>query len=348
MPKTPKPRFVMIGKGKYVHVVHTELFDRKNSKCQTVRKATVAGKVPGGSLSPEAALALDGCDNCGTHEVAKAALPAESKRQAAADKRDDVLKRAKGETLSEKRRKAVKTEKPKAEPKAKAEKPAKAPAMTKAGPRSVASSKDGDPAKAKAEQLILFGKEHGWDSTLTKDEETGHWVVTAERGNETITAWYIDGKYDVGRHAEITVGSWTGKLRGAHACRRQMAAEGRDRPHPEPGKGRTGPKRKETEEEIAENESPEDAAKRVPFSSDDDDIVIIDMLKGKTIRWRNSISGKVEEAMVPSNSKRTIITTHPKTGRRILDFLEVVESEGGHEVVGPERNVALDKIVRVL
>lgn len=360
MPKVPTPKFTMIGKGKFVHVVHTEKFDRANSGCQTVRKALVAGKIDykGKHLSPEAALALEPCTSCGTSEVAKRMLPAESKREDAKDKRDDVLRRAKGESLSDRARKNRQTVKAKEKPAKEAKpKPVKErkPSKTKAGTRSTGGGVE-DKALGKAQELATFAEANGWATDITKDDETGHWTVTATKGDLTINAWYIDGKYDINRHAEIVVGTWTGKLRGAHAARRQMDAslDDRDRPHPVPGRGRAVVKRSKADVDAAtEDESDDDMRKRVPFSIDDDDIVIIDAIKGRKIFWRNATSGAMDDAMIPSsigNGKRPLvaITTHPKTNARMLDFLEVVDEAGGREVVGPERVVRLDKIVRVV
>lgn len=391
MAKAPTPRFTTIGKGKFVHVIYTEAYDRKHSQCMTVRKNMVAGKIDYSKkhkgLSPEAALSIDQCSQCATHEVAKAMLPAESKRAAAKDKRDETLARARASTQSkaEQKKRAVKaqaqtwylstdgrgwTTDPKQAllddegnpmqsrqarkmPKPKAAPRKREPKATKTGPRSVGSSTE-DKAKA----LVVFAQEHGWGAELV-DADPGIAVV-AIRGNETIRCTFVDGKYDTSRHAYVEVGDWRGKLRGVHGCRAQMAAEGRDRPHPEPGKGRKGPRKKMAEDEPVESESPEDAAKRVPFSIDDDPLVIIDAIKGKTIRWRNGVSGTLDEATVPSEaigkkingkpSKRAKIEIkeHPKTGKRMVSFL-VVDGMGEHgEVYGPERTIYLDRIVRVI
>lgn len=347
--KQPKERFVLFGRGKLVHVVHTKAYDLKNSQCQTVRKQWVAGKVTTGKgLSPEATLALDGCERCGTQAVAKRLLPDEAKRAERKDKRDAVIDRSKGETLSQrarKNRKEAKADKPK---KVKVE---RKPRKTMAGFRSTGGGYE-DKTQGKAMEVVEFAQANGWAAKADKDKG---WRVTATKDDMVIHVWFAEGKYDLSREAEIIVGNWTGKLRGAHAARRQMDASltDRDRPHPKPGVGRSGPRAKPQDDEPVEDESPEDARKRVPFSLDDEDIVIIDAVKGMNIRWRNGTSGKVETARVPSSvgkSKRPLIsiTQHPKTGRRILDFLQVVEVGKDGEIVGGERNVALDKIVRVV
>jgi hypothetical protein len=346
----PKEKFITIGKGKVVHVVRTKAADIKagvdGSQCPTVRKAWVAGTIKPSvkGVSPEAAMALDECSRCHTHDVAKAvALMNESpeeKRAKARDKRDEVLERAKGKSKAKPKSKdkPVKADKAPKEP--------KAPSMTKSGPRSTGSGETD-----KAEQLVAFAKEHGWKATLEKDDQ--HWRVTAVRGAETINVWYIDGKYDIGRHAEVVVGNWSGKLRGAHQARRQMANEGRDRPHPEPGRGRSGPRKKSEDEAVPADESPEDARRRVPFAIDDDAPAIIDVIKGKTIKWRNGTTKQIEEAMLPDKAngkKRPVIqiTDHPKGHTRILEFLSVEGMTEDGPIYGPQRFVALDKIIRVI
>ncbi len=357
MAKTPKPKFMMIGKGKYVHTFYTKAYDLKHSQCTQARKAIVAGKIDykHKGISPEAALALDGCEACATRTVAEAQIDPKTKREAAKDRRDEVLARARGDKPKKSKGKQAVSSKSETGDKPKPKKQS----MTKSGPRSTASRADGDPTQIKAKMLADFGAEHGWKTSIGEDKETGHTVVTATRGEEVITAWYIDGKYDINRHAETRVGEWTGKLRGAHACRRQMAGEGRDRVHPEPGKGRTGPRKKVEADEVPEDESPEDAAKRVPFNIDDPDIEIIDAIKGKTIRWRNGVSNSIEEGWLPSQPTKTTkkgkegralisITAHPKTGKRMVSFLSVAAVNEHGEVYGPERVVYLDKIVRVV
>ena len=345
--KGPKPKFVMIGKSKFVHVYRTEAWDRKHSQCQMVRKAMVAGKIDykAKGISPEAASALDGCEVCATPLVIKAMESPEDRKAKAKDARDEVIERASGKP-KKKGKNVVSSRKDVA--KREVAKKSKKASMTKSGPRSTASKADGDPTLVKAQLLADFAKEHGWKASIEEDTDTGHTVVIAVNGNQEIFAWYIDGKYDVARHAEIRVGSWTGKLRGAHACRRQIAGEGRDKPHPEPGKGRSGPRKSNTEDDVPDDESPEDAHRRVPFLLDEDEAAIIDAVEGKTIRWRNGVNNTVQSARIPAKSKRTAITEHPKTGRRMLDFIEVVEDDHGVEVLGGERTVYLDKIIRVV
>lgn len=371
MAKEPAPRFTMLGKGKFVHVIRTAAWDRKNSGCQTLRKYVVAEKIDyskkNKGLSPEAALALDGCEHCATSVVATRMLPADSKRAAAKDARDEVLDRASGKNTvtkeARKGRKKVKADKPK---KVKDDKPKaeRKPTATKSGVRSTGSDTD-----TKAKALAMFMTDNGWDTDIAVDSDTGHTVVHGIHADQqgfgesrwqVINAYFIDGKYDVARHATLHVGGWSGTLRGAHAVRRQVdtSLDDRDRPHPEPGKGRSGPRKSsKVDDEVPEDESPEDAARRVPFLIDDDEAEIIDALLGKTLRWRNGVTGKVEEAMLPStvrpprkSAKRDVIriTTHPKSDRRMVEFLELLGQDEHGEIYGPERTVALDKIVRVV
>lgn len=348
---TPKPKFHLLGKSKFVHTVYTNAYDVKKSQCQQVRKYVVAGKVDYKStgISADAALALDSCEACATHEVIKQAQSPEEKRAKRKADANDLLEKIRDEQPGRKKAKGkpAKADKPVKEKVAKVAKPT----TTKSGMRSVGSNAD-----SKARALADFMTENGWSTTIGKDEATGHVVVAGTNGDQNINAFFIDGKYDVSRHAVIAVGAWSGTLRGAHAVRRQVdtSLDDRDRPHPAPGKGRKGPRKKVDAEpdEPVEGESPEDARRRVPFSLDDPDVFIIDTIKGHTIRWRNGVSGNVEEATVPGSigkGKRPLITVnaHPKTGRRILDFIQVIAVNENGEVYGPERAVYLDKIVRV-
>lgn len=367
MAKQLKFKYTTIGAGKVVHVITTKVADTKaasdtpGSQCPAVRKAWIADKLKGTTkgLSPEAASALDGCSRCGTTAIAEAEVkanePADVKRAKAEAERDDLLDRAKtgrakGEPTKAEVKAAKKPVKTKPEPKSKGDKPKKdkAPSMTKSGPRSIGSG------EAKVAALVEFAIEAGWKAKHEKDGD--HTKVVATRGDELINVWFIDGKYDIARHAEIVVGSWVGKLRGAHAARRQMSAEGRDRPHPSPGTGRSKMSKGKSggdEPDAPSDESPEDARKRVPFSLDDDEGTIIEAIKGKMIKWRNTTSGAVEEAWLPDKArgkKSSLIAVkdHPKSGRRILEFLTVISVTGEGASYGPQRFVYLDKIIRVV
>ncbi len=343
----PKPKFMVIGKGKYVHVFRTEKWDRKHHQCQQARKAIVAGKINYKSkgISPEAAAALDPCPNCDTAGVLKSLETPEQRKERT---------KASREATQEKIKDASKTD---GQRKKEAKRKGKGKVDTKPSKRKAKAGRTstGD-TQAKAEALAAFGKEHGWLTTVTP-QDVGM-MVEAQRGDEIIRCYFVDGKYDTSRHASLTVGSWTGKLRGVHGCRKQMAGEGRDRPHPNPGKGRSVSKRKAEDEVIPEDESPEDARRRVPFLVDDDPVEIIEKLLGKIIKWRNGVSGSLEEAWLPAEvrpkrgkreAKRDTITIteHPKTGKRMVTFLTVLSVNEDGEQYGPERSVYLDKIVRV-
>jgi hypothetical protein len=351
MAKTPQPKFLTLGKSKYAHVIRTEAYDRKHSECQQVRKYAVGGKINYKSkhLSAEAALALEPCPSCDTGRVAKAEIKSHETAEDRRAEAEATREKIKRESMTDgQRRKAEKkaAAKQRAEGKPKKERPKRQSKPTKSGPRSTGGS-----TQEKVDALAAFAKEHGWAVT-TFDAEPGVRLV-AKQGDQTITCFFVDGKYDAGRHASLSVGNWTGKLRGVHGCRKQMAGEGRDRPHPNPGHGRSGPRKKSEEPEVSADESPEDAARRVPFLIDDEALDIIEKVRGQIIRWRNGVSGSIEEAWLPAKvkgHKRDVIsvTVHPKTGKRMLNFLTVISVTEDGEQYGPERSVYLDKIVRVV
>jgi hypothetical protein len=350
-PVGPKPKFMHLGRGKYVHVVRTKAWDLKNSECQQVRKGQVADKFKGKGLSADAALALDGCDACGTAMVAQRVInetkTPEQRKAESEDRRNEVLDRAAGKKVSKKAAKVTKSKAvKKSETGDKAPKVKAAPTKTKSGTRSVGSDTD-----SKAKALAEFTGASGWDTSIFVDDETGHTVVEATKDEMVIHAYFIDGKYDVARHATINVGSWSGTLRGAHAVRRQvdMTLDDRDRPHPAPGKGRSGPKRKidpDAEEVAEEDESPEDAARRVPFMVDDDDIAIIAVLRDKMIKWRNGKTGSLQQAWFPPKNGHVKIEAN-KDGRRYIVFDEVISINEKGIAYGKTLNVYLDKIIRV-
>lgn len=325
MAKKETPRFVMLGSSKYVHVVHHESYDKKNSRCKSVLKAASAGKVPSGGMSPEAAEDIgEPCPKCDTATVLDE-VSADRRKQEAKDKFKDLMDE---ERQPKKKGKGKSKDKPKGERK------------TASGPRS-----SGDKAAA----LVTFAEEHDW-SADTSDAEPGI-LVTATKDDMVISCYFIDGKYDAGRPASISVGEWSGKLRGVHSCRRQIAGE--NPPHPKPGHGRKAVPRRSKVEIEKDEESEVDATRNVPFALDDEIIVIIDAIKGKTIRWRNGTANCLMEARLPSKAKgkkrdKLAITTHPKTQKRMVQFLEVVGENEDGESYGPERTVYLDRIVRVL
>lgn len=339
---TTPGKFMMLGSSKFVHVVRTKALDLKKtggSNCQQVRKFQVAGKVPKGKgMSVEAASVLEPCQHCDTTaEINAMTSPADKRAKSKATTKDTLDKRRE-EAKPAKKGKATKS---KAEPKQ--DGPRK---MTKTGPLSVGDE------RTKAQDLVEFGEQYGYKGKVMDREDGIGLMAVMTKGDETIRCFFADGKYDHARHAEIVVGDWTGKLRAVHACRRQMSMEGRDRPYPNPGAGRSGPRTKAVEE-VPEDESPEDALKRVPFLIDDEPQVIIDAIKGMNIRWRNGQAAIVEEATLPSESKgkkrdKITITAHPKTERRMVNFLTVDSVNEHGEVYGPERSVYLDKIIRVV
>lgn len=336
----PKPKFVMLGKSKFVHVARTKAADLKvkgGSGCPQVRKYQVSNQVPKKGISPEAASALEPCELCDTTAVINAMLPAEYKAEARKAKKDEVLDKFRPEP---KKAKAAKASKAKAEPKA------VAPKATMVGVRSTGSGE-----RTKAEQLVVFATEHGWSAAIVNGEPG--LLVEAKHDGQLIHCWFVDGKYDEARPAQLIVGDWTGKLRGVHMCRRQMAGEGRAKPYTEPGKGRSGPRKKDADIVVPADESPEDARRRVPFALDDDDATIIAAIKGKTIKWRNTMSNSMESAWLPADDRgkktpKLYIQVHPTTRERMVTFLEVM-SVGEHgETYGPTRTVRLNKIARVI
>lgn len=350
----PKPKFMLLGKSKFVHVVHTEAYDRKNSECMTVRKYMVAEKIDykGKGMSASAAAALDPCPNCDTAGVIKAQESPEERKARAADAKAETMAKIKDST-------ATKAQRNKGKPKKAPTGSDRSTRRTGGGSKrlKVSAGNGGDLTREKAEALAAFGVEHGWDADVREVKGEHGLLMRATKGEELIQCWFVDGKYDTARHATLTVGSWTGKLRGVHGCRKQMAGEGRERPHPSPGQGRARKTAQASKREKVTDDSPIDAKHRLPFKMDDDEEKVLAAVLGKRIKWRNSISGGIEEAWMPKkaegkNRTKVSITTHPKTGKRMISFLTVLsvssDEDGVREQYGPERSVYLDKITKVV
>jgi hypothetical protein len=343
----PKPKFTILGKSQYVHVTRTKAWDLKNSQCQQVRKYQVADNVPKKGMSPEAASALEPCLRCDTSAVIKEVMPVtEADRKAKKDELLDKFRPVDHKKRGRNNTRELKAKTRKSEQGDKAPKEPRAPKATMVGVRSTGSGE-----RDKAEALLAFAEQSGWGGYI-QDGDPGLLVVL-KNGEEVIHCWFVDGKYDEARPAQLHVGSWTGKLRGVHMCRRQMAGEGRARPYPNPGQGRSGPRRKDEDDLPQDKESPVDARRRVPFSVDDDDLVIIDAIKGKTIKWRNMMSNTIDSAWLPAEAKgkktdKIFIREHPKTKERMVTFLQVMAIGEHGEVYGPTRTVLLNKINRVI
>lgn len=312
------------------HVVTTKVNDTRNSKCPVVKKGHTEdkwGRDKG--VSPDAALELKPCVKCETHGVAEVERRA---RMTPAEKRAET--RAKSDAT---RRKLGKVKEPK---------PTKP--KRKGGQRrgSNFTRKDPEQMKDRAKEHLELAKQYGWKGNVT-DTESGGAMVETKKGGELLRLIYEDGRIV---HSRVTLKSGVEvKLRNSANWRKHAMGEGKVKSDYQP-RGVT----KKSDKAVDRERSPEEKdqadtelSRSLPFTIDEEDLIIIDHLKGKMVTWRNGLGGNLEHARIPGRSRNVRITQHPKSGRRMISFHELHgESEHG-EVLGAERTVYIDKILRV-
>lgn len=308
-----------------VHAVTTKTQDSKSSKCPVVKKGHADkswGRRKG--LSPEAALAMKDCSRCETHDLAetlkrRAMTPAQKRAEAKA-KSDETREKL---GLKDKPAKAKKEPREKKEP-------------VRRGP------KKSDPAAMmeRAKEHLELAKDHGWKGSIEQAGETV--TVEVKKDGELLRLIYEGGRII---HSRVTLRSGTEvKLRNSANWRRHAEGTGKIKKDYQPRQG-TG--KKAASRELAAEEANGVTDRRLPFSLDDEDPIIIKMLGGKMLTWRNGLSNSIDSAQVPVRSRNVRITQHPKSGRKMISFHEL-HGEGEHgEVLGGERTVYLDKILRV-
>lgn len=310
-----------------VHVVTTPGSDRKGSNCPVVKKNHSMPVATGGwgkrkGISPEAALEMLDCAKCRTHDVAlqmieSSKTPAQKRADAKA-KSDATMDKL---ALTSKGIKRVKAKKA-AEPK------------QRRGP------KGGDPTakmKANVEEHAKLAEEHGWTAKAW-ESGTNEWTCEATRNGETLKLIYRDGRTVWSR---VVLGSGVEvRLRNSSNWRKHAMGESKIKPTYTP-RGSAG--KKAAKSEVIDDKAP----RKLPFSLEDDPDTIIESLLTRRITWRNTISKQLETAIVPQRSRNCRITVHPKSGRMMLSFFASQGEGKDGEMLGGERTVYLDKILKV-
>lgn len=307
-----------------VHIVTTPGADKKNSKCGVVKAGHGLPAATGGwgkrrGVSPEAALDMDGCAKCRTHEVA------ESERKA---RMTPAQKRAEAKRKSDATRaklSSTKTKKPK-QPKDK----------KRRGP------KGGDlneKMKSKVEEHAAFAEKHGWTAKAW-ESSTNEWTCEATRSGETLKIIWRDGR-TVWSRVVLTNGVEV-RLRNSANWRKQAEGKTKYKSDYQPKSQGRGGKKAAKQEDIKDN-----APRKLPFTLHDEDDVIIESLVGRRITWRNMTTKALDSAIVPQRGRNCRMSIHPKSERRIISFYESQGFSKGSEMLGGERSVYLDKILRV-
>lgn len=307
-------RFMSTKTGK-VHVVQTKTKDVKESKCPVVKKGHdegAWGRKKG--VSPDAALSMDECSRCATHTVAKMTMESsktpEQKKAERKEQTKDTIRKL-GKATKEKASK---------EPKRRGPKQSKPETM-----------------KEKAEEHAKFAEQNGWRANAGQTA-TNEWTVTATKGKETLKIIWQDGRTIWSR--VVLANGVEVKLRNSANWRKHAAGQSKIKSDYQP-RERGG--KKALKQQVIDDDAP----RKLPFNIDDDDDDIIKALGGRQITWRLSLSRALDSASVPRRSRNVRITQHPKSGRKMISFHEF-HGDGEHgELLGPERTVYLDKILKV-
>jgi hypothetical protein len=300
------------------------------------------------SLTPEQALELNDCAKCETHKTARREIRNAKKEPTAPKQKLTGPDQTKGRSRSGGGSKRLKVGR---------ESYAHGVTVPDADAEIIASADD------KGQRLALehaaLAREHGWDASVTNPNPT-EWVVVAKKGDESVQAAWVGGKVDYPRIVAFfpTHQFW---LKNTTQWRRQVSLSDSERPASREPKGRPpkvpAPKRIMALDSgepagaaiasVPEEDGVKFSMTSLPFGRDETDTVIIDALKGRKLYWRNNFAGKVNSAEVPSSARSIRISEHPTNGRRIVSFPEVADSSKGGEVLGCERSVAIDQMIKV-
>lgn len=320
-------RFMTTGTGK-VHVVQGKTKDVKYSKCPIVKKGHTEGRWGRKKgVSPDAALAMDECSRCGAHSVARMEIEA---NKTPAQKRAEAKRRS-----QETQEKLAAAGRKKSRSKSKGEQPARR------GPKSGDAKAQ---MQAKAEEHKEFAEKHGWQAKAW-ESGTNEWTCEATKQGQTLKLIYRDGRTVWSR--VILKSGVEVRLRNSSNWRKHACGEGKVMPDYKP-RERANTGKAALKRAVIDDNAPRD----LPFDLElDDNDTIIEALAGKWITWRMTLVNKLDEARVPIRSRNVRIAEHPKTGRRMISFHEFHgvsgEGEDKSEVLGGERTVYLDKILKV-
>lgn len=210
----------------------------------------------------------------------------------------------------------------------------------------------------KAKEHANIAEEHGWSVQVTANERRGLTVI-ASKGDEICVLAYRENGILWNDEIRFKVPGRSVPMHNSGTWRRQVSLPEGQRPISARPKrfGRkpklNGIERSEsansepTEDEIDGDVIPLNVAS-LPFSKDDDDLIIVDAIKGMELFWRNNMMQKVVSARVPSKARmiRFGVTGREPNQRRCVSFPESEMSKDG-EIYGAERTVAIESMLRV-
>lgn len=200
-----------------------------------------------------------------------------------------------------------------------AKKGAGKPADSTAKPAAAVTANATSKSHAKALRFAASVKESGWTGTMRNAKDRDHCEVTATRGDEVITIEWTDGKARTGGQHYTNPNGTTVVLRNASHCL-QVASRSESEAKEAAAKKsaakvRVGRPRKSKAGSLPSDEVP---GANLPFSKDSMPHEIMEAIVGRAIEWSNSISGKVQTALVMPTPKNTI--KPDRDGNQVVHF----------------------------
>jgi hypothetical protein len=170
----------------------------------------------------------------------------------------------------------------------------------------------GRTAREKAAHFGAFAKEHGWTGKWSEDEESGILHLFARRGeNETIDIWWIiaNGAAHPDMLPIYTLSGEKIKCRNVSAAAAHAAKSEDDANERRAAARRAKPKKHaEHEHKVVKT------TKYLEMHDDELERLVL----GRKIKWVNSLSGDVEEAVVGGSKIKPRVI---RNGHDRLDFL---------------------------
>lgn len=179
---------------------------------------------------------------------------------------------------------------------------------------ATAAAKQKSEMPPKVHAYLAAVREAGWEPEVTAPDKFTI-TITAQHDGEKIIVTFVDGHWSV-THRQVFVrrdGSEV-LLRNASAAKKQMTP---NRPIPGARKVARLPQ---------EPQGADDPVKMLPFDPDEisDEELLALLRQGAMIRYRNSTSGAIQDAVLPPDNPQLRIEpnrTNPAPSRRAVHFL---------------------------
>lgn len=172
---------------------------------------------------------------------------------------------------------------------------------------------------AKALRFVASVEDMGWSATVDNATDRDFTEVTAKRNDEVISIEWTDGKARTGGQHYTNPTGTTVVLRNASHCLQiagRSEADAKEAASKKAAaKTRVGRPRKSKAGSLPSDEVP---GANLPFSKDSMPHEVLEAIVGRAIEWHNSISGKVQSALVIPTPKNKV--QPDRNGNQVVHF----------------------------